>query len=272
MEPLSTGYPSNAVPLGAPPEPKSPVPNLKRAAKLKRPRDKPTTDSREKEERLAYEDEDLDHPLTKKERKHKEFQERLERLNRDFLVNKERIYQDKLASFNEDVQSITQGQHPEFVDILRVFERDRIEAMEYASYFKDYQLECANVIYEHEHDYTIAEYKREREALRERMLQVLDDKKRKLREDRENFDVHAGPHKDAVVVDPIEDQRLGTRKATRSHAARSEEKKDKRRKTQSLPGIVVSASDDAALHDLSIIRRAGFAAVKKSSTMSKVKK
>ncbi|KND02757.1 uncharacterized protein SPPG_01840 [Spizellomyces punctatus DAOM BR117] len=235
------------------PTPKRPKPKKKEKS----------LDAREKDER---EEEDLEHPLTKKERKHKEYQERLERLNRDFLHNKERIFQDKLGTFKQDIQTLSQGTHPEFTDILRVFDQDRQQAVDYAALFRDYQLDCANVIYRHEHDSTVLEYKKEKESLREKLLSNLEEKKRKLKEDRENFDMHT------VVVDTIEDQRLGTRKATRSHAAKTDDKKEKRRKTQALPGLVVLASDDVALQDLSIIRRAGYAAAKKSLVPKPVRK
>ncbi|KAJ3149113.1 hypothetical protein HDU86_007056 [Geranomyces michiganensis] len=203
---------------------------------------------------------EVEQPLTKKERKHREMMERLERLNRDFFHNKDRIFAEKIAEFKEGARQVLAGTHPEFQDVQRKLEDDRNRAIAHAELFRDYQMECAAFMYKHEHDMAIAEYKRDREAVKERMLSVLEDKKRKVRDDRENFDVSH-----IVAETTIEDSRTGTRKATRSHAAKNhphhhhhhhaEEKKEKRRKIAPLPGLVVMASDEVAMNDLSIIRR-----------------
>ncbi|KAI8585946.1 Sds3-like-domain-containing protein [Geranomyces variabilis] len=204
---------------------------------------------------------EVEPPLTKKERKHKEMMERLERLNRDFFYNKDRIFSEKIAEFKDGARQVLAGTHPEFQDVQRKLEDDRNRAIAHAELFLKYQMESAARMFKHEHELAMTEYKRDREAVKERMLSVLEDKKRKVRDDRENFDVSH-----IVAETTIEDSRTGTRKATRSHAAKNhphhhhhhhhaEEKKEKRRKIAPLPGLVVMASDEVAISDLSTIRR-----------------
>ncbi|KAI8820414.1 Sds3-like-domain-containing protein [Fimicolochytrium jonesii] len=192
-------------------------------------------------------------PLTKKEKKHKEMMDRLEKLNRDFVNNKEKIFADKVIDYKEKAQQLLSGTHPEFDDVIKRLEDDRHRSVANAESFRDYQMECAAMLYKHEHDTIIAEFKvRDKEAVKEKMLEALEEKKRKIRDDRANFDINQ------ILQDTtLEDHRtLGTRKATRSHAAKNpEEKKEKRRKIQALPGIIVLTPDEVALADLSLIRR-----------------
>ncbi|KAI8918413.1 Sds3-like-domain-containing protein [Powellomyces hirtus] len=252
----STAAPFHRPSLLAVPEPGAivvPVATPKKSHKARKPKakvEKPV-EIPEKELKEVVDQAETEAPLTKKERKHKEMMERLEKLNRDFLSNKDRIFIEKVSDFKDGARQVLGGSHPEFQDIARTLEDDRNKAIVHAELFRDYQMECAAFMYRHEHDIAIADFKKEKEAVRERMLAVLEDKKRKVRDDRENFDVSH-----IVAETTIEDHRTGTRKATRSHAAKNpEEKKEKRRKIASLAGIVVAAPEDVALNDLSIIRR-----------------
>ena len=59
-----------------------------------------------------------------------------------------------------------------------------------AELFRDYQLSIAETLYKAEVDQCIEEYKTEKEGLKAKIMQGIEDKKRRLRDDRDNFDIN----------------------------------------------------------------------------------
>ncbi|KAJ3033825.1 hypothetical protein HDV00_005790 [Rhizophlyctis rosea] len=223
--------------------------------------DEPTEDRMEVDE-----EEDLDQQLTKKEKRHKEFSERLDKLNRDFAENKERIFADKIAAFKQEVREVQQGVHPDFEEAMQRLERQRDQTIRQAELFRDYQLERVDILYHQEHQATITEYNNERQGLREKMLNALEDRKRKLREDRESFDLN---NFDATIEAT---KTIGTRKTTRAVAAKHpEERKEKRRKAagSSLQSLVFVLAEPEINDDINLLRRAANAAQKKLAPAAK---
>ncbi|KAJ3016446.1 hypothetical protein HKX48_004021 [Thoreauomyces humboldtii] len=189
--------------------------------------------------------------LSKKDRRTKDMMDKLEKLTMDFAMNKDAIFLEKIKEFQASTREILAGTDLEFQDATRSLEEAREKDALDAELFRNYRLECAALMYKHEHDLAITEFKAKRDGMKEKLMAGLEDKKRKMREERENFDVHH-----VLGEAPIDDQQMGTRKATRANAAKNpEEKKEKRRKIQALPGLVVTVSEDAAASDLNLIRR-----------------
>ncbi|KAJ3105737.1 hypothetical protein HDU96_008450 [Phlyctochytrium bullatum] len=187
-----------------------------------------------------------DDHLTKKEKRHKVFQERLEALKRDFMDNKEKIYQEKLSNIRQELKDILEGTHEEYKERIAILEMERLAAIHQAELYRDYQLDCADRLFQLEKEQCLQEF----EGLREKILARLEDRKRKLREDRENF---------ALTNDiSLEAQKaIGTRKATRALTARQpDDRKEKRRKTNnSNPVLPFLLKDSEAFEDLQLIRK-----------------
>ncbi|KAL2914869.1 histone deacetylase and transcriptional regulator [Polyrhizophydium stewartii] len=165
-----------------------------------------------------YEDEDDEEAAreaARRERRQAELMERVEQLNRTFwerrgmwaLAAHDRasprchkmlkphihsIFQQKLESYRRELKEIRLGQHPDYLEALAQLERERDAAILKAELFREYELQCAQEIYDKEHEAALAEYMAEKEGLREKMLGDLEERKRKLKEDRDSFDVSSG--------------------------------------------------------------------------------
>ncbi|KAI8927180.1 Sds3-like-domain-containing protein [Entophlyctis helioformis] len=198
-------------------------------------------------------DEDYAQDTAKKDRRQRELHENLNRLDRSFLEHKDEIFHEKINAFKSETREIQQGIHPEYLEAFSMLERERDLAIKQAELFRDYELECAQRIYQLEYEASLAEFNAERDGLREKMLQELDEKKRKLKDDRDSFDVSndASLENMKAVV--------GTRKATRQTVQRVEEqqKKEKRRKAPNGPVLVFQLKDHEIYDDLGVLRRVG---------------
>ncbi|KAJ3298154.1 Breast cancer metastasis-suppressor 1-like protein, partial [Blyttiomyces sp. JEL0837] len=193
---------------------------------------------------MTYEDEGQ--TLTKKERRHKDYQEKVERVFREFAENKEAIYAEKLAALKKELREIQDGKHQEFEERVAVLEMERQAAIQKAKMFREYQLECASRLYKAELEHSNNEYLSERQILREKILAAIEEKRKKLREDRENFDVNTDTS--------LESQK--TRKITRANAAKfPDEKKEKRRKTNAVPTLSLQLKDQDISEDLSTLKK-----------------
>ncbi|KAJ1528288.1 hypothetical protein HK405_002537, partial [Cladochytrium tenue] len=96
--------------------------------------------------------------LTKKEKRHREFLERLDRINRDFAERKDRIYHDKLGTYQKEIREIQDGTHPEFRDRLTALEAERNATVARAELFRQYQHDCAHRIFQAEKEAAEAEF------------------------------------------------------------------------------------------------------------------
>ncbi|KAF9168118.1 histone deacetylase and transcriptional regulator [Actinomortierella ambigua] len=122
-------------------------------------------------------------------KRHRDFQDRLLKLELEFEDNKNTIYAYQMARYKEELEAIFSGAHPDFHDKIVDLEETRDSAIEKASLYRDYQNACAQQAYEAEIQNAEEEYMTEREGLREKMLADVEAKRRALREDKENLDI-----------------------------------------------------------------------------------
>ncbi|OUM59664.1 hypothetical protein PIROE2DRAFT_63627 [Piromyces sp. E2] len=128
--------------------------------------------------------------IGKKEKKYKHYIDKLEQLDNDFIANKEKIYEEKLNKYHEELHKLQEGTHPEFLSKIDKLDKARQETIEYHDYIKDCQIHCTNLIYENEIKAAMDEYMQEVQGLREKMLENIESKKRKLKEESENDIIH----------------------------------------------------------------------------------
>ncbi|KAG0350251.1 hypothetical protein BG005_010216 [Podila minutissima] len=211
-----------------------------------------------------------DEKESKKEKRKREFQERLMKLETEFDDTKQTIFSYQMARYKEEMGAIMNGFHPDFHDQVEDFADSRNAAIESARLYRDYQFECAQKAYELETELAEEEYMGEREGLREKMLAVIDGKRRALREDKESLDITS-----AGVIDfSLENSSRAhhTRKLRRrGQEAEPGAKNSKRSKTMQPPGAKWLAPESDALDDLSLIRKVtnGQVSTKKSGTVKK---
>ncbi|KAJ3138791.1 hypothetical protein HK100_012251 [Physocladia obscura] len=189
---------------------------------------------------------------SKKEKRHREFVERVELIGRDFAENKERIYFEKLAAFKQELRDVQDGTHHEFGERVALLEFERKAAIRKAELFRNYQLECANAMYQAEKEAYDQEYLLEKQGLREKILSQLEDRRKKLKEDRDYFDASN------EVSDS--NKAIYTRKTTRAQAAKlPDDKKEGRFKAKGKastgPSLPIQVKDHELYDDLTILKR-----------------
>ncbi|KAF9407261.1 hypothetical protein BGZ94_002775 [Podila epigama] len=194
---------------------------------------------------------------SKKEKRRRDFQERLLKLEAEFDENKHTIFAYQTAKYKEEMNAIMNGFHPEFHDLVEDFADIRDGAIEQARLYRDYQFECAQKAFELETELAEEDYMGEREGLREKMLAVIDGKRRALRDDKESLDITNAHH---------------TRKLRRrGQEAEPGAKNSKRSKTLQPPGAKWQAVESDVLDDLGLIRKVtnGQGPTKKSGSVKK---
>ena len=83
------------------------------------------------------------------------------------------------ALLNE-LSSIHQETNPEYNRLLNIIQDERKESISGALVFKNYQLEISRKLYQEELENLVNEMNQEKDALKDKMLIALDEKRRKL--------------------------------------------------------------------------------------------
>lgn len=80
----------------------------------------------------------------------------------------------------EQLSSIHQETHPEYARLVDIIRNERNESIQGAEIFKNYQLEISRKLYQEELESVVNDTNQEKEALRDKMLIALEDKRRRL--------------------------------------------------------------------------------------------
>ncbi|KAI8371851.1 hypothetical protein BD560DRAFT_395615 [Blakeslea trispora] len=102
------------------------------------------------------------------------------------------IYREKLQSLQEEIRLIQLGTHSAFKETLVDIELRREKTIEYAEFFKDYELSLSKHQFDQEMSILQEEYQNEKHSLHDIVLQAIDERKKQIREDKETdseFDV-----------------------------------------------------------------------------------
>lgn len=117
--------------------------------------------------------------------------ERLDRLNREFMETKDRIYHEKLAHINTQISQLQDSEDESFIVRVAELEMEREDVIYHAEAYRDYMVECAHAVYEQETKQCMEEYQAEKQSLQDKILSSLQEKRRKLLEERDTFDLIA---------------------------------------------------------------------------------
>ncbi|KAG0053972.1 Breast cancer metastasis-suppressor 1 [Gryganskiella cystojenkinii] len=201
----------------------------------------------------------------KKDKRRREFQDRLLKLELEFEENKQTIFSYQMARYKEEMNAILNGSHPDFHDQLEDLADAREATITGARLYRDYQFKCAQDAYDVETQLAEEEYKGEREGLREKMLAIIDSKRRALREDKENLDIT-----NDFALEPTS-RTHHTRKLRKRGQEAEVGAKNNKRKTAAPPAPKWLAVDADVMDDIGAIRKALVPAgtIKKTGTVKK---
>ena len=146
-----------------------------------------------------------------------------------------------------------EGSHPIFSDRVQELERDRDECILRANLWRDYQLACAETMYHLEREQVEQEYLAEKNGLKEKMLQQIDERRKRLKEDR-----------DALSIDNDASMDNGSRNANgaavrklrrRVQEPAPDTTRTSKRRQQQGPPVQLALKENEILEDLFILSK-----------------
>lgn len=184
----------------------------------------------------------------RKVKRRKEMTLKMERLNIEFLENKNRLYDEKLLSINNELKESRKDTHTTYLDGLRDLENMRQKMIDDGQLFREYQKQMADHQFELEIYQAEEEYLLETQEIREKMFNVLEEKRRKLKEDKDNYD---------LTYDLILDtQSRLNRRNLRKRGTENPENKSNKKKQMNGPALVFKLKEDDLNSDMQDIRNA----------------
>ncbi|CAO3596652.1 unnamed protein product [Absidia cylindrospora] len=122
-------------------------------------------------------------------KRRKELNQRIDALNHDFLINKERIFTEKLLVVQNEVSQAHNNTHTQYKEGLILLESIRQKTIEDGRLLRDYQTQVTDNQFTLEIRRAEEEYMAEKNEVREKLFAVLEEKRRKLKEDKDNCDL-----------------------------------------------------------------------------------
>ncbi|CAO3621036.1 unnamed protein product [Cunninghamella blakesleeana] len=194
-------------------------------------------------------------------KRRKELNQRIENLNSDFLQNKERIFTEKLLMVQSEINQAHNFTHRKYKEGLLLLESIRKKAIDNSRLFLDYQTEITDKQFTMEIDQAEEEYLAEKHEVREKLYAVLDEKRRKLKEDKDNCDLSY----DVV----LETQTRMNKRSLRKRGMDNGDNKTNRRKQVSGPQLVFRLKEEEVYDDLQAMRNGLLVPSKKTSNYKK---
>ncbi|KAL7308192.1 hypothetical protein PS15m_012078 [Mucor circinelloides] len=182
----------------------------------------------------------------KKIKRRKEMTGIIEDLNKDFLKRKEKFYVEKLHAINQELKSAHQDTHPSYLDGLKDLEAIRRKTINDGVLFRKYQNEVTDNQFQLEIYQAEEEYTAEIQDIREKLFASLDEKRRKLKEEKDNCDLAY----DVILESQSRLHKRNLRKREKEHP----ESKSSKKKQLTGPALVFKLKDDDILSDIQAMR------------------
>ncbi|KAK4511932.1 uncharacterized protein ATC70_003931 [Mucor velutinosus] len=193
----------------------------------------------------------------KKIKRRKEMTGIMEDLNKDFLKKREKLHVEKLQAINQELKSAHQDTHPSYLDGLKDLEAMRRKTINDGVLFRKYQNEVTDNQFQLEIYQAEEEYTAEIQDIREKLFASLDEKRRKLKEEKDNCDLAY----DVILESQSRLHKRNLRKREKEHP----ENKSSKKKQLTGPALVFKLKDDDILSDIQAMRN-GLSASNNSST------
>ncbi|KAI8974458.1 Sds3-like-domain-containing protein [Pilobolus umbonatus] len=213
----------------------------------------PSIRSTELDEDNWYEESAVDSVLdssdNRKVKRRKEMTVRMERLNMEFIESKDSIYSDKLVSIESEIKDAHHDTHSAYLDGLRDLESMRKKTIGDGLLFKEYQKQVTDnqfslEIYQAEEEYTA-----ETHEVREKLFSILEEKRKKLKEDKDNCDLTY----DIV----LESQSRLHKRNLRKRRPENLENKTNKRKQLNGPTLVLKLKEEDINADILAMKNVG---------------
>ncbi|KAI8071758.1 Sds3-like-domain-containing protein [Gongronella butleri] len=203
-------------------------------------------------------------------KRRRELNQRIEYLNNDFLQSKERLFAEKLMMIQTEIDQALNNTHAQYQESLVLLDSIRQKSIQDGRMFRDYQTSVTDKQFTLEIHQAEEEYMVEKHEVREKLFAALEDKRRKLKEDKDNCD---------LTFDVLmETQTRSNKRSLRKRGMETADGKssNSKRKQATGPTLMFRLKDDELLDDLQAMRSglasASAPAKKSSSTASSFSK
>ncbi|KAI9358099.1 Sds3-like-domain-containing protein [Pilaira anomala] len=183
---------------------------------------------------------------SKRIKRQKEMTSKMEKLNLDFLEKKEGLYSEKLVSINTELKEAHLDTHYQYIEGLRNLEEMRQKMIGDGVLFREYQNQVTDKQFQLEIYQAEEEYTAETQEIREKLFTILEEKRRKLKEDKDNCDL-------AYDVVLESQSRLHKRNLRRRGPENSDNKTNKRKQMNG-PALIFRLKDEDIHSDMQAMR------------------
>ncbi|CDS07273.1 hypothetical protein LRAMOSA01222 [Lichtheimia ramosa] len=125
----------------------------------------------------------------RRNKKRKEVGGRLEKINVDFMENRERIYAEKLAVLQEEIKQVHSNTHIAYLQGLEELKYTREKRIHDARLFRAYHERIIDNQFNRERMLAEEECSAEKREMRDKLFTALEEKRRKLKEDKDNCEL-----------------------------------------------------------------------------------
>ncbi|KAI9496927.1 Sds3-like-domain-containing protein [Zychaea mexicana] len=175
---------------------------------------------------------------SRKQKKRKEYSTRLDKINLDFMDNKDRIYADKSNAIQKEIKQVHNHTHTSYVEGVAELERVRTTTIKEGRLFQQYQEQVTDTQFKQEISHAEEEYMAEKQEMREKLFATLEEKRRKLKEEKDNCEL--------AYDMAMESQARMLKRTLRKRGLEQVDSKSIKRKQLSGPALVFRLKD----HDL----------------------
>ncbi|KAJ1656655.1 hypothetical protein IWQ61_003808 [Dispira simplex] len=173
---------------------------------------------------------------------------RLVDFNQEFCTHRQTIYNRKMAEIHEAVREICAGTHPVYQEKIKELEETQKVAIHKAKLLCDYQLAAVEKLYTDEIHRAEEEYNTEKEELREKLRNSVEERLKRLREEKDVLDTSHDGNLDG-------NSRGGSKRNLRKRGADQNDAKPTKRKHPATITLPYMASDDDITDDLTLIKK-----------------
>jgi len=166
----------------------------------------------------------------------------MEKIEKEFADLKEKFFKDKITQLKREIDSINHDTHPSFREKCRELEEIKAEKIWNAEQWKQYQLQNILNVFESEKRQAEEEFNSEKQQLREKMINAICDKQKKLTEE-----------KMTMNLTDASDTRTNTRTLRKRGGVSTQPPANSFKKKLNPPHINYTLRDFEILEDLSII-------------------
>ncbi|KAJ2758102.1 hypothetical protein IWQ57_006919, partial [Coemansia nantahalensis] len=191
--------------------------------------------------------------------------ERLLQVDREALATRERRYQQKGDEIQNELTMVLRGAHPVFQDGVARLAAERDRTIASAEFTHQYLLALYERAYRREREQAEEEYLAEKQAIHNRIAADIEERRRRLREDKDGLDITADfvfePGARASSkrnlrkrgLDPLGLGDAGSGSGSSGATATSNRPQNKRKTNQNFS--MLGLAEDDIVDDLTAIRR-----------------